>query len=107
MRCHNCKYFTTYKFTHRNLIEIEDDGSDFGVCLHEKIYSDGVGSYMKRAYPTSKDAIVSTCDEERAGLDVGRDFGCIHFENKEGCITKSKFQIRLEELAKERGLKIP
>jgi hypothetical protein len=82
MNCHNCKYFTTSSFTHKHPIIVEDDGSDFGICLHEKIYSDSVGEWLKRDYPAAKDTIVATCDEERAGLDIGRDFGCIHFENK-------------------------
>ena len=82
MKCHNCKYFTTHKLTYKHLMSTEDDGSDFGTCLHEKIYSDVLHSWMDRNFQKTKDSIVSSCDEERSTLEVGRDFGCIHFELK-------------------------
>lgn len=70
MRCGDCKFF---KF----------DSSRSGVCYNIKIASDYVEGWEGRnAAPDEpcNDGLTATCDEGRAHLSLGKDFGCIHFE---------------------------
>lgn len=73
MRCENCKYFEldTGQFTGVPV--------NYGRCSHSKIVDDlYVDPPKDRIFPS--DGIYATCDEGRGELQVGKDFGCIHFE---------------------------
>lgn len=58
-----------------------DSKSEFGICLHPSIGSDYTNGWLGRE-DRMTDGVYAGCDEERAGLEVGQDFGCIHFQDK-------------------------
>lgn len=88
-RCASCKYFAIGKFIHNTdsldkkdkyCIVKDDNKSDFGICLNAKISSDYVNVWTERTPTQSTDGIYATCDDERAYLQVGKDFCCIHYD---------------------------
>lgn len=90
MRCASCKYFSTGNFTHNTDVFHSEDGcriendvaeKDYGICLNEKVSSDYVDDWMKRKVDKSSDGIYATCDEGRGHLEVGKDFGCVHWHS--------------------------
>jgi len=87
MKCINCKFFRMGYFEHNadgsETIFIDSDKEDLGICLHEKIGSDYKDGWLRtKTKIPPNDGIYATCDEERAELSVGKNFGCIHYELK-------------------------
>lgn len=82
MRCASCKFFTTGHFVHNTNVIENTEKTDYGICLNEKISSDYVDDWMKRKVEKTTDGIYSTCDEGRGHLEVGKDFGCIHWHGE-------------------------
>lgn len=76
MRCKDCKYFR---------IKTEDT---YGNCTNENITNDYeiTGGYDKwdTAYKKDDMLVAWMCDDPYVGvcLQVGKNFGCIHFEEK-------------------------
>lgn len=76
MICKNCKYYQPF----------EDHSMygyllSYGRCAHFKIVDD-LAVYPSKDSNMPKDGIYATCDEGRGELQIGEDFGCIHFEIK-------------------------
>lgn len=89
MRCASCKYFTTGYFVHNTNVFHPEDGchienseeKNYGICLNQKVSSDYVDAWMKRPGDKSTDGIYATSDEGRGYLEVGKNFGCIHWHS--------------------------
>lgn len=89
MRCQSCKHFDQ-----RETVEIgyqvDDQGrakrnavTGWGFCASPKILRyDGIDENTGEDLTTSNDQAFACCDEYRAFLYVGPDFGCIHWEKK-------------------------
>ena len=86
MRCINCKFFNLGYFGHNpdGSKFIESDKLGGGICLNPKIGScDVKDSWLEtNTQLPPDDGIYASCDEDRASLFVGKNFGCIHFELK-------------------------
>jgi len=72
MRCKDCKYWK--KLTDGSL---DRAGNPIGTCTSGKIVYTG-------AYDTIYSDELGYCDDEgyNASIEVGQDFGCIHFKEK-------------------------
>jgi len=88
--CKNCVYFRLGCYFKNNYgtdsdlhyLELTDEVDDkkHGICLNEKVGCDYVDHWTKRLErKPDSDWIYASCDEERAFLSVGKDFGCIHW----------------------------
>lgn len=67
-KCKNCKYFRKYEFDY------------FGKCYSEKYKCEGeFYDNTKKWRDKNTDYLIYGYD----GFDVGQDFGCIHFTEKE------------------------
>lgn len=84
MTCKECRWWRRGHFqtAANGSIEIIEDNEPFGMCLHQKIQSDYVIGWTHQPHKRTQDSIEAECDECRAILHVGPDFGCIHFEAK-------------------------
>ena len=73
-QCKNCKYFKRHTGKY--------DNKQFGKCCNEQKFVYGTSDDNKNG---GNNDILFYMDYEwyNAGLEVGEDFGCIHFENKE------------------------
>ena len=77
-RCKDCKYFkrNTDKYLNKQ----------FGRCMNETKLDYG-SSYDNKSYSntiiTPDMLLYEDYERYSASLEVGEDFGCIHFENKE------------------------
>lgn len=85
MNCRNCKHFGQGVFRHgANGPVIEPvPNMQWGVCLHPKVASEYVIDWLhreKQSEPVS-DGLLASCDEGRGDIQVGPNFGCIHFEH--------------------------
>lgn len=72
MNCKNCKYYYTEHF------DSTDGGFTVGRCGNPLLWADGDG-----AKECADNGLLATCDEGRGELEVGENFGCIHFEKKD------------------------
>lgn len=74
MICKHCLYFTPFEDHARFGYPL-----NYGRCNHNKIVDDlYVEPQKDNSLPI--DGIYATCDEGRGELQVGENFGCIHFE---------------------------
>ncbi len=73
-QCKNCKYFERHTG--------EYDNKQFGECCNKQKFVYGTSDDNKNG---GNNDILFYMDYEwyDASLEVGEDFGCIHFENKE------------------------
>lgn len=108
MHCKNCKFWRRggwldYKSRHNSSTEEvvrenengpiichRNNGQNCGLCLHPSVTSDGRNSWLidededwSKEPKTPEDGVYAGCDERRAFLYVGENFGCIHFEKGE------------------------
>lgn len=61
-----------------------DSKSKMGLCLHPSLGSDYVDDWLSRKMPEKRtDGVYAGCDENRASLNTGEDFGCVHFQHNE------------------------
>lgn len=86
--CKNCRYFMEQDcFVPKHYIEQFPEiyalkGNEIsGFCANPKIQSDSID--VEKYEFEIRDGLVATCDEQRAILRVGKDFGCIHFDRKD------------------------
>lgn len=88
MNCKDCKYWRRGGyFTHGDGWGIgilkQDENSKEGLCLHPSMSSDYIDGWLKRDRSREiNDGVIAGCDEDRADLQVGENFGCVHFEQK-------------------------
>lgn len=96
MRCKDCMYFILGGYWCREeyggdaeivlrygdkQIRRRREEKDFGICVHDNVRSDINDSWFGREGVKLKDdSIMANCDEDRAALDVGKNFGCIYFK---------------------------
>lgn len=74
MNCKNCKYYyTTTQDRLQGSVIVSDS---VGRCSNHLLSVDGL-------IGCPDNGILATCDEDRGELEVGENFGCIHFENKQ------------------------
>jgi hypothetical protein len=87
--CKDCKYYRIGHFDYNDNKEkvfIDTDIADirsYTICFNDKISSDSIDKWFNRAIGEREDGVYAECDEERAWLHIGKNFGCIHFEQKE------------------------
>lgn len=74
MNCKNCIHFNPFTDHATYGYPI-----GYGRCGHSKIVDD-LAVYPKKDNTMPKDGVYATCDESRGELQVGEDFGCIHFD---------------------------
>lgn len=74
--CKDCIHFAPYTQPVDKYHDLQDC-IGFGDCNCHKIIDDTKYDII----PTTQ-CLVGTCDEQRAGISVGINFGCIHFEQK-------------------------
>ena len=64
----------------RTIICRIDPEEKSGLCLHPALSSDGTDSWLNReSRGTRSDGVHASCDDYRATLETGEDFGCVHF----------------------------
>lgn len=87
MRCKNCKFFRLGSFIEKISEDITagvlvsgKGKNEYGHCLNEKIGSDFLSSFIKKELKIEPDGIYASCDEDRGMLEVGKEFGCIHWD---------------------------
>lgn len=70
------------KFETPCVVCVKDDRTaNFGICRNPKLMSDSVISWEGRKFlEHNYDGVMANCDEERAHLSVGCNFGCIHHQ---------------------------
>lgn len=80
--CKDCKYFETRIPSHHDEQHWKRSEDGRGVCINPKVSSDGtVGWWHGGKYPErTPDSIFADCDENRGHLDIGPEFGCVHWE---------------------------
>lgn len=105
MRCKDCKWFARggsfedmewiknsgCKTHPLSDITVIDEKSANGICLNLKVTSDfdmdwihGSNYHeMIEKMKYGNDYLFSTCDESRGEIEIGENFGCIHFEQKD------------------------
>lgn len=93
--CGNCKYWLlhwrSWADRSSDIIRIGCKNKDFGMCSVDKIlYADladmpidGVSCQVEPIFPNK-----GNC---QASLMFGRNFGCIHFKEKESCQDDGKY----------------
>lgn len=75
-RCKNCKYFK------RNIREWEN--KKYGKCENDKFIYDVCLTKKEEKIIEKGDAFLyADYESYSASFEVGKDFGCIHFSNKE------------------------
>lgn len=87
--CKDCEFFANsfevdkLTGTDRKVQKVLDD-SDTGYCFNAFIASDFVDDWLKRDQSKErlKAGVYASCDEYRGELTVGKNFGCIHFEQR-------------------------
>lgn len=79
MNCKNCKYFRPNTETNIDAYEVEACVG-YGSCLNPKIIDDCKSSYLPEIPAPDTQCLVANCDENRAFIYVGENFGCIHFD---------------------------
>lgn len=83
--CKDCHFYDRGVFVMRNhVVELDQRNDGAGICLHPSMRSDYVHDWLARdkSAEPPKDGVHATCDEGRGELQVGEDFGCIHWEKK-------------------------
>lgn len=80
-RCKNCKYFERFKNweTNNEMIRVIVSNTKYGKCKSDKLQ---YGSSWDEKKETDK-LLYEDSDSYQAFLEVGEDFGCIHFKEKE------------------------
>lgn len=73
MKCKNCSYYVKEI---RKFVSAPDE--TIGRCFNPALISDVTANVGECPI----NGLYATCDEGRGELEVGEDFGCIHFEQK-------------------------
>lgn len=67
----------------RNIVCMTNNRLKSGICLHPVLRDCCTDSWLCRtSRPKPRNGVFADCDEHRAFLTIGENFGCIHFEAK-------------------------